>query len=182
MQKNQNRRRAVDVTDPPKTLLDRVKVISIGPFDLTPIQRAEKALEELSVEFDGWLKEEVDVLTKARDDVRAQGLSEDTHKELFRAAHDLKGQGETYGYPLITRVCATLCKLLESATQPHLIPLEVIDHHVDAVRNIMIKEIKTADHPLALAIDNKLHDVVMEFVEREDEKRKLSQEQATHSD
>lgn len=167
----------VKVIVPPECLRDRVKVTGDGPMDLAPIQRAERALEQLSVAFDSWLKEEVDTLTKARDDVRTNGLSEDTRKELHRAAHDLKGQGETYGYPLITSVCSTLCKLLESATQPDLIPLDIIDHHVDAVRNMMRMKIKSDSHKKSLAVSNKLYDVVTEFADYEDEKRKQSSSQ-----
>ena len=32
---------------------------------------------------------------------------------FFKSAHDLKGQGETYGYPLITRVAAHLCEQIK---------------------------------------------------------------------
>ncbi len=161
----------LEVIVPPTCLRDRVKVTGSGPIDQAPVERAERALQQLSVAFDSWLQEEVATLTQARAQVRAQGLSEETRKELHRAAHDLKGQGETYGYPLITRVCSTLCKLLESATEPDLIPLEIIDHHVDAVRNMMKMKIKSDDHPQAAAVSNKLYEVVMEFASQEDEKR-----------
>ncbi len=143
-----------------------------------PIERAERALDQLSVAFDSWLIEEVGALTKARDAIHTQGLTPETRKELHRTAHDLKGQGETYGYPLITHVCSTLCKLFETAIEPDLIPVAIIDHHVDTVRNIMKMKIKTTDHPNSLAVVNRLYDVVMEFSDREDEKRKEQSSQA----
>jgi len=178
MSKVEKRKTTVEVIVPPSCLRDRVKITGSGPIDLAPIQRAERALEQLSVAFDSWLIEEVTTLTKARDAVKVQGLSEATRKELHRAAHDLKGQGETYGYPLITHVCSTLCKLLETAIEPDLLPIDIIDHHVDAVRNMMKMKIKTGDHPQSVAVTNKLYDVVMEFADQEDEKRKqLSLEQ-----
>ena len=185
MSENQHSNSTAKFIVPPTTLRERVKITGSGPIDMAPIQRAERALEQLSVAFDGWLNEEVAALTEARAQVRAKGLTEDTRKELHRTAHDLKGQGETYGYPLITIVCATLCKLLESATELDLIPLDIIDHHVDAVRNMMKMKIKSDDHPQSLAVSNKLYDVVMEFVEHEEEKRKkpsLGQGEAAEQD
>ncbi len=171
MSKDKRKETTVEVIIAPGSLRDKVKVTGSGPIDTAPIQRAERALEQLSVAFDSWLTEEVEALTRARDVVRAKGLSEDTRKELHRAAHDLKGQGETYGYPLITIVCSTLCKLLESAIEPDLIPLDIINHHVDAVRNMEKMKIKSDDHPQSLAVSNRLYDVVIEFANHEDEKR-----------
>lgn len=51
---------------------------------------------------------------------------------FFKSAHDLKGQGETYGYPLITRVAAHLCeqiRLKKSYSQKNIqsFRLDVID-------------------------------------------------------
>jgi len=171
MSENKRKDTTVELIIAPGSLRDKVKVTGNGPVDTAPIERAERALEQLSVAFDGWLKEEVDALTKAREAVRAQGLSEETRKELHRTAHDLKGQGETYGYPLITLVCSTLCKLLESALEPDLIPVDIIDNHVDAVRNMMKMKIKTNDHPQSVAVSDKLYDVVIEFANCEDQKR-----------
>jgi len=178
MSKNKPKDTTVELIIAPGSLRDKVKVTGSGPIDTAPIERAERALEQLSVAFDGWLKEEVDTLIKAREAVRSRGLYEETRKELHRAAHDLKGQGETYGYPLITSVCSTLCKLLESALEPDLIPLDIIDHHVDAVRNMMKLKIKTSDHAQSVAVSNKLYDVVIEFANREDEiRQQMSSEQ-----
>jgi chemotaxis protein histidine kinase CheA len=178
MSKNASKNTTVEVIVPPGCLRDQVKITGSGPIDTSPIEKAERALDQLSVAFDSWLVEEVTSLTKARDAVHTQGLSPETRKELHRTAHDLKGQGQTYGYPLITHVCSTLCKLLETAIHPDLIPVDLIDHHVNAVRNIMKMKVKTTDHPKSLAVVNRLYDVVMEFSDREDEIRKQMSSQS----
>ena len=171
MSENKHKETTTEIIIAPGSLRDKVKVTGSGPIDTGPIERAERALEQLSVAFDSWLVEEVEALTNARQAVRMQGLSGETRKELYRTAHDLKGQGETYGYPLITLVCSTLCKLLESALEPDLIPLDIIDNHVDAVRNMMKMKIKTDNHPQSVAVSDKLYEVVIEFANHEDEKR-----------
>src|SRR5262249_51708372 len=55
----------------------------------------------------------------------------------FRAAHDIKGQAVTFGFPLVAEVASGLCRLIEETRDPRRIPLALIDQHVDAVRAIM---------------------------------------------
>lgn len=41
-----------------------------------------------------------------------------TTKQIFLIVHDTKGQGLTFGYPLITRVGSSLCDFIRHVTQP----------------------------------------------------------------
>ena len=41
--------------------------------------------------------------------IRAEGLTPETAENLYFRAHDLKGLGATYGYPLVTRIAGSLC-------------------------------------------------------------------------
>jgi chemotaxis protein histidine kinase CheA len=141
-----------------------------GGVDLAAIARAEAALEELSVQFDDWLEDEVGRLSEARDSVRTHGLVDPHQDSLFRAAHDIKGQGETLGYPLAATICNSLCRLLNAPCDKSAIPMSIIDSHVDAVRRVMHDRIKEADHPMGLAVAERLIDVVLEFVEHQEAK------------
>lgn len=146
---------------PSNRLRSKVKVLAPGTgFDMSAIERAEQAMDRLSVRFEGWILEEVDRLQKARDDVDAHGYSGEYAGELFRAAHDLKGQGMTFGYPLVTYVAGSLCKLLEtlSATETTKAPTTLIDHHVDAIRAIVRDRIKDNTHSTASTLANSLAD------------------------
>lgn len=169
---------SVEMIVPPNTLKDKVPVSGTGEPDMTAVVRAEKALDLMSVEFDDWLAEEVEKLLIARDLVQADGLNDETSEKLYMASHDLKGQGETYGYPLITQVCASLCKLLDTAPQHSDIPTDIIDHHVNAVRNMMKLKMKLADDPQGSAVANKLIDVVLEYAAYEDKKKKQQETEA----
>lgn len=141
----------------------KMKVKALPPgagFDMSAIERAEKALDKLSVRFEGWITEEVDRLQRARDDVDHHGYRGDFAEELFRSAHDLKGQGMTFGYPLVTYVAGSLCRLLEvlSATETTKPPIELIDHHVDAIRAIVRDGIKGNSHNTATELAKSLSD------------------------
>jgi len=153
---------------PSNRLRSKVKVLAPGTgYDMSAIDRAEKALDKLSVRFEGWILDEVERLQKARDDVDAHGYSGDYADELFRAAHDLKGQGMTFGYPLVTYVAGSLCRLLEvlGATDITNAPIDLIDHHVDAIRAIVRDKIKGNTHNTASELANSLSDATDAFVD-----------------
>ena len=88
-----------EVITPPHEL--RKVVAPAGDVVDDPVARAEAALAELSSEFSGWMESECDRLEAARQDVKRDGFTPKTHDTLFRAAHDIKGEAGTFGYPAV---------------------------------------------------------------------------------
>jgi Hpt domain len=64
-----------------------------------PVARAEKALADLSSEFKNWMEIETDRLAAAHAAIFRDGFTNFTREELFRAAHDIKGDAATFGFP-----------------------------------------------------------------------------------
>ena len=62
------------------------------------VARAEQALAGLSGEFKGWMLTEADRLSAAYALIREKGFTREASEELFRAAHDIKGDAATFGY------------------------------------------------------------------------------------
>src|ERR1700761_2464074 len=56
-----------------------------------PVARAEKALAGLSGEFRNWMTVEADRLKAAHAAILRHGFTKEAREELFRAAHDIKG-------------------------------------------------------------------------------------------
>lgn len=160
-----------EIIEVQNTLKRKIKIKGMGNIDTAAIDRAEVALEQLSVHFEGWLNDEVNSLSHARDQVREHGLIRPYFDELFRVAHDVKGEGQTLGYPLATVIAASLCKLLDTPDEKTIIPLEIIDNHVDALRLVARDGIKDPDHPIAKAVADRLVEVVFEFVEHHEAKQ-----------
>jgi len=71
----------------------------LAPGEEDPIARAEKALAELSTEFGTWMHEECERLDKARRGLANGGFNRANKDALFHAAHDIKGEADTFGYP-----------------------------------------------------------------------------------
>src|SRR4029079_6529185 len=116
------------------------KVVSEVPFGADdnddPVAREEKALAERSPEFSVWLEQEWERLDLARHAVKAKGFVKQTHSDLFHAAHDIKGEAATFGFPAVASAADSLCRLLEHTPDIGKIPLNLVDQHVDAVRAI----------------------------------------------
>ncbi len=151
---------------PDGDLKDKVVISGSGSgIDMEAVERAEKALEQLSVEFDGWMEEEIVRLVTVRDQIKREGLNGENFDDFFRAAHDLKGEGETFGYPLVSDLCNQLCRLLELTDDKSLIPMTLIDNHVDAVQIVLRDKIKDKDHQTTCAVIDRLSEVVGDLAE-----------------
>lgn len=135
----------------PNTL--RLKVGGrFGAIDPSAIAKAEAALKSLSGNFSQWLNDEVTKLEGARQRVKSEGMTPETMEFLYLRAHDLKGLGTTYEFPLITRIGASLCRLIDDKDKRMQAPIALIDAHIDAIKAAVRDEIKTDDHPVGKAL------------------------------
>lgn len=134
------------VIRPPNVL--RAKVGGgFGGINADAIAKAEEALKAMSAQFGQWLQDEITKLDAAQAAVREQGYTTQTAETVYYRAHDLKGLGTTYQYPLVTRLAGSLCKLLDDPAKRMAAPLVLIDAHIDAIRAVVRDQIQTDDHP-----------------------------------
>ena len=137
---------SAQVIRPPNTL--RMKVGgAFGGIDANAIAKAEEALKAMSAQFGQWLLDEIVKLDKAQSDIRTQGYNATTAEGLYFRAHDLKGLGTTYQYPLVTRLAGSLCKMMDDPTTRLAAPLVLLDAHIDAIKAVVRDQIQTDDHP-----------------------------------
>ncbi len=154
-----------EVITPPHHLRKAVTAAADGDDD--PVARAEAALAQLSGEFSAWMHAECERLEAARQNVARAGFTEKTHDELFRAAHDIKGEAATFGFPGLTGVADSLCRLLEHTPEPARVPLALVDQHVDALRAIAREYGRPDIAQMVRALTTRLRDVTDEFLKRE---------------
>lgn len=121
-------------------------------LDADSIARAEAALKSLSSQFSQWMRDELVKLDAARAAIRAQGLTSETSETLYMRAHDLKGLGSTYEYPLVTRIAGSLCRLIDDPRTRTSAPMPLVDAHIDAIKAVVRDGIKTEDHPVGSAL------------------------------
>ncbi|MBI1358660.1 MAG: hypothetical protein GC155_00065 [Alphaproteobacteria bacterium] len=157
------REKPVEMITPPNAL--RAKVGDERPaLDQGAIARAEAALADLSEQFNEWIVEELDKLVAAWDGFEADGGTAAARDELHRRAHDLKGLAPTYGYPLVGRFCASLCKLTGDDTVETQPPAPLLKAHVDAVKAAVKGKVTSADDPVATALSSELEAQMKKYV------------------
>ena len=148
------------VIRPPNPL--RAKVGGFGGIDADAIAKAEAALKAMSAQFGQWLNDEIAKLEQAQADIRAKGYTPETAEALYFRAHDLKGLGATYQYPLVTRMAGSLCKMLDDPAKRMGAPMMILDAHIDAIRAVVRDGIQTDEHPVGRALANELEAKVAE--------------------
>ena len=153
-----------EVITPPNKLRKAVSVVSdTGGYD-DPVARAEAALANLSGEFPGWMEDECHKLDAARREVRTKGFTKATHQALFHAAHDIKGDAVTLGFPAAATPADSLCRLLEHTPEIGLIPLALVEQHVDAIRAIIREGANPERARTAEMLTKRLREVTDEFL------------------
>jgi chemotaxis protein histidine kinase CheA len=160
-----------EVILPPHKLKKAVSKVAPGaPID-DPVARAEAALAEISGEFSEWMDTECQRLDQARRKVKRSGLFGAAKEELFRAAHDIKGEAATFGFPRAGEVADSLCRLIEHSPDLERLPIAMVDQHVDAVRAIIREaKLENADDTAAQLVMS-LRQVADEFLAHENRHR-----------
>jgi chemotaxis protein histidine kinase CheA len=129
-----------------------------------PVARAEKALAGLSGEFNDWMAIECDRLAAAHAAILKDGFSTDTSQELFRAAHDIKGDAATFGFPTAGAAAESLCRIIEHAPDLERVPAELIAHHINAIQAIVRENAGISNAGMAAALSRKLRGVADEYL------------------
>jgi len=153
----------IEIFMPPNMLKAKVGG-SVSGLDMAAIKRAEAAMENLKADFGKWIGDDVDRLSMAREGFAASATVE-TRDALFRASHDIKGQAATFEFPLIARIAASLCKLMDAMETPSAIPLKLIDAHVGAVHIVFRDKIKDSANRKAIELAEELEARVVETLE-----------------
>src|SRR5258708_4685512 len=129
-----------------------------------PVARAEKALAGLSGEFQKWMSIECDRLAAAHAVILKHGLNALSREELFRAAHDIKGDAATFGYPTAGAAAESLCRIIEHAPDLDKVPANLIAHHINAIQAIVREHPRAATIETANELSPRLRGVADEFL------------------
>jgi chemotaxis protein histidine kinase CheA len=129
-----------------------------------PVARAEKALAGLSGEFNDWMAIECERLAAAHATILKHGFSTETSQELFRAAHDIKGDAATFGFPTAGAAAESLCRIIEHAPVLERVPTELIAHHINAIQAIVRENAGISNTGTAAALSKKLRGVADEYL------------------
>jgi len=111
------------------------------------LAQANEAIAALAKEYPIWAARDIVKMNQALQDARS--LTGDKReniirKDLFKIAHNAKGQGATFGYPLITDIGEHLCRYIERVPEIQSDEMAVIREHIQAMDTVL-KEKLTGD-------------------------------------
>ncbi|MBP5534062.1 MAG: Hpt domain-containing protein [Alphaproteobacteria bacterium] len=111
---------------------------------LDEYNKAMAVLDDLAKEYVVWVQQDL----KNLEDTYSQACSasgdvrdEIIRKSLFRIAHDMKGQGATFGYELVTDIGNHLCRYIERQDTFDKPQMEAVEIHIKALRQIIDKKL-----------------------------------------
>lgn len=153
-----------EVIHVPNTLRAKVGGPRFAGLNANAIAKAEAALKSLSSQFAQWMQDELAKLEAARARVHAEGMTPEAGDHLYTRAHDLKGLGATYEFPIVTRMAGSLCKLIDTPEARAKAPLKLIDAHVDAIRAAVRDNIRDDQNPMGRILAEELERQVVAYV------------------
>lgn len=127
-----------EIIQPPNHVKDKVSVSSSG-IDLDTLEKAEQLIAGMQDSYLEWVEEDLRKLQALEADLdsaaRPRGA---VLKDIFSIAHDVKGQGGSFDYPLMTLIGNHLCRYIErlegEATDKNI---EVVKVHISALRLVI---------------------------------------------
>jgi len=144
---------AVQTIDPREVGL-RALDLKQPVFGPEAVARADETLKAMAGSMQQWIDADMAQLQSLRLAAEAAHWDAASIDALMGAAHDLKGLGATYGFPLVTAIAASLCRLTETDAGKALVTRDpaLARAHVDALRAIVRDGIRAPDHPLGAAL------------------------------
>lgn len=109
-------------------------------FDEDILSTAEEALNEMAEDYPDWVMSVIDELFE----VHRRCVDDDANRKAYfekinAVAHDMKGQGGTFGYQLITDFAEGLYNFTSKGAGLSDSHVEIIKAHIDAMR-VVIRE------------------------------------------
>lgn len=99
--------------------------------------RAEEAVGKLAEQYREWAQSDIEMLRDLLAKLKAGSADrDDIYDEIRAIVHDMRGQGSTFGYPLITRIARSIsCTIKEGSGDDSIDAL--VQAHIDAMANIV---------------------------------------------
>ncbi|MBI1779654.1 MAG: Hpt domain-containing protein [Proteobacteria bacterium] len=91
------------------------------------------------------------------------GLLE-AEKRIYELAHNLKGEGASFGYPAVSRVADLLCRVTEKPGQHSPRRLKVIRVQIDSLKAMVRENVKGSPRGIALEVIQELGVLVDKYL------------------
>ena len=148
----------VQIIKPLNTLSKVKKASGPGGKNNDLIARADAVVAGMSDNYTEWAQEDLTSMQAAIDAIRNNFADHDDALGRLRTISlDMKGQGGTFGYQLITEIGDSLNKFVLGLSQAKELDVKVIESHMEAMKVVMAREIRDGGGPVARELLKELH-------------------------
>lgn len=149
---------------PTTPLRDKVRA---GKYVGSPIAEMEQVIEQMLPEYERRAQKDIDVLSELHAELERDQFNEELRNKIFRLSHDMKGQGGTFGYDLITTIGNDLCRFIEKPIPLDDGKIKVIGHHIRAMKLIFEKKMTEHGNGQGKKIVTTLREMVSKAVDHQ---------------
>lgn len=105
-------------------------------------ERAQAVIDRLSVEFRDRAQKDLETLYTELEMAQTGEAGRPEHIQNIRALlHDMRGQGGTFGLPLITQIAKSLGTYLKSDEAAENPSVEIAQAHFEAIKHVLTENI-----------------------------------------
>lgn len=117
--------------------------------DVAAIHEASSAIAYMADEYEDRVALEITMMVKLSHDLdndpsRAAKIG----SKIARIAREVGGQGETFGFHLISEIASSLSGYIDGLREPELLNGEVLRAHADAMRAVIKNKVKGEGGPV----------------------------------
>ncbi len=107
------------------------------------VRKAQEAVAALAENFSEWMRADLDAALASLAKAKESQPDNASHLgDIYSVCHNIKGQGGSFGYDLITHVGKSLCDYIHDSGSASERKLKVVEAHLTALKFIVDRDIQ----------------------------------------
>lgn len=149
-----------------------LKEKSNAPGGMTPeeaIRKGEHTVKQMKFEYERWLHDDLKIMDNLLAELNTKPENKiEIYKNIKEKIHDIRGQGSTFGYALVSSVSHSLCRLIVETKPGNIPPYELMFLHVNSLHLVVDKNIEGLDSDGAKTLLKSLDAMVNKYLQNPD--------------
>ncbi len=136
-----------------------------GKLDPKLLRAAEQHLRDMADDYTDWVKENLAQLQHNYEQLQSNPKNPWKYvQNIHNISHELRGQGETFGYNLITMFCMSLCDFTETRNvEMGDKLLELIKAHIQGIQTVIRQDVRDDGGTIGLELTSMLNEAKEKF-------------------
>lgn len=123
--------------------------------------KAMAVLDELAQQYPQWVKNDIQKLYDVYQCIQNTPIPDRLHmiwEQFYPVAHDIKGQGATFGFPLMTDLGAHVCQIIKTSSEFTDKQMEMIKRDMDDMSFVLEQKLSGDGGTFGQKIKKRLDD------------------------